>query len=115
MNGVNALGESGYRGKVSNHPWETLKALGMIAVYSMIETEVTADINSQDNEFLQNAMTDVWTEASKMGNKILDRALDIQPTIKIKSGTEIKIITNTSLELPPCKVDQATKKYVRTK
>ena len=115
MNGVNAQGESGYRGNVNNHPWETLKALGMIAVYSMIQTEITNDINAQSNEYLQNAMTDVYTETAKIGNKIIDRALDIKPTITIKAGTEIKLITNTPLELPPVQINQVTRKYVRTR
>lgn len=115
MNGVNAQGESGYKGKVSNHPWETLKALGMIAIYSMIQTEITNDVKTQNNEYLQNAMTDVYTQAAKIGNKVIDRALDIKPTIKIKAGTEIKLITNTPLELPPVRVNQVNRKYVRTR
>ena len=115
MNGVNAQGASGYKGSVSNHPFETLKALGMVAIYSILQTEVTNDINSQKNEYLQNAMTDVYAESSKLGNKIVDRALDIKPTIKIKEGTEIKLITNVPMELPPVEVNQAKQKYVRTR
>lgn len=115
MNGVNAQGASGYSGYVSNHPFETLKALGMVAVYSIIQTEISNDINSENNEYLQNAMSDVYTEASKLGNKIVDKALDIKPTIKIKEGTEIKLITNVPLELPPVEVHNATQKYVRTR
>ena len=115
MNGVNAQGASGYKGSVSNHPFETLKALGMVAVYSIIQTEVTNDINSQKNEYLQNAMTDVYSETTKLGNKIVDRALDIKPTIRIKEGTEIKLITNTPMELPPVEVNKATEKFVRSR
>lgn len=115
MNGVNAQGASGYRGSVSNHPFETLKALGMIAMFSIIQTEISNDINSQNNEYLKNSMTDVYAEASKMGNKILNKALDIKPTIKIKEGTEIKLITNTPLELPPVEIPVALERYVRTR
>ena len=115
MNGVNAQGESGYKGRVNNHPWETLKALGMIAIYSMIQTEAVNDINTTQNEYLKNAMTDVYSQTTKIGNKIIDRSLDIKPTITIKAGTEIKLITNTVLELPPVQVNQATKKYIRTR
>lgn len=60
-------------------------------------------------------MNDVYAEASKLGNKIVDRALDIKPTIRIAQGTKIKFITNTPLELPPVKVNQVNRKYVRTK
>ena len=115
MSGVSAQRASGYRGIVSNHPFETLKALGMVAVFSIIQTEVANDINSQNNEYLKNTMTDVYGEASKMGNKILDRALDIKPTIRIREGTEIKLITNTPLDLPPVEIPAATRRYVRTR
>ncbi len=115
MNGVSAQGASGYEGSVSNHPFETLKALGMVAIYSIVQTEMANDISSQKNEYLQNAMTDVYAEASRLGNKIVDRALDIKPTIKIKEGTEIKLITNVPLELPPVEVYRASQKYVRTR
>lgn len=115
MNGVNGQGESGYKGRVSNHTWQTMKAFGMIALYSMIQTEVSRDIKTEKNEYMKNAMTDVYAEAQKLGNKILDRALDIKPTITIKAGTEIKLITNIPLELPPVKINQVTRKYVRTR
>ena len=115
MNGVGADGMSGYRGRVNNHPFETLKALGMVAVYSLIQTELTHDINSTKNEYIQNAMTDVYSQAAKIGNKIIDRALDIKPTITIKAGTEIKLITNMPLELPPVEIPKVTRRYVRTR
>lgn len=113
MNGVDPFGASGYKGFVNNHPFETLKALGLVAVFSVIQTEITSEIDSSENDYVQNAMTDVYSEASKIGNKILDKALDISPTISIKQGTEIKIITNTSLELPPVQIPQIAGKYVR--
>lgn len=115
MNGVDLRGMSGYKGFVNNHPFDTLKALGLVAVFSVIQTEITGSINSANNEYTQNAMNSVYAEASKMGNKILDKALDIQPTITIKEGTEIKIITNMPLELPPVEIPQVTEKYVRHK
>ena len=87
----------------------------MVAVFSIIQTEVANDINSQNNEYLKNTMTDVYGEASKMGNKILDRALDIKPTIRIREGTEIKLITNTPLDLPPMEIPATTRRYIRTR
>ncbi len=114
MNGVDAKGMSGTKGFATNHPFETMKALGLVAMFSIIQTEITNDIKTQNNQYLQNSMSDVYSEASKLGNKIVDRALDIKPTITIKKGTVIKFITNTPLELPPVKVNQVNRKYVRT-
>ena len=115
MPGVSTQGFSGYEGKVSNHPWQTMKALGMVALYSVIQTEFSRNIKSSENEYIQNAMTDVYTQTSELGNKIIDRALDIKPTITIKEGTEIKLITNVPLELPPVQLYPVTRKYQRTK
>lgn len=115
MNGVDAYGASGTRGRISNHPFETLKALGLVAVFSIIQTEITSNIKTSSSEYVQNAMADTYSEASKLGGKILDKALDIKPTITIKPGTEIKLITNTTLELPPVKINPVTRKYVRTR
>lgn len=115
MNGVDAKGQSGTKGFATNHPFETLKALGLVAVFSIIQTEITQDIKTQNNPYIQNSMNDVYAEASKLGNKIVDRALDIKPTIRIAQGTQIKFITNIPLELPPVKVNQVNRKYVRTK
>lgn len=115
FSGVNSQGASGYNGSVSNHPFATLKAMGLIAVFSMLETEASIDMANQTNQYLQNATADVYKQAQEIENKILDRALDIKPTIKVKEGTEIKLITNIPLELPPCKIPEVNQKYVRTK
>lgn len=115
MNGVDAQGMSGYKGWVNDHPWEVLKALGLIAVYSLIDTEITTDIGKTTNQYMQNALTDVYKQGRDIGNKMIDRALDIKPTITIKAGTEIKLITNTPLELPPCQINPVTRKYIRSR
>lgn len=114
MNGVDSKGQSGIKGFATNHPFETLKALGLVAMFSVIHTETNNSINSQSNEYVKNALTDVYSEASRLGNKIVERALDIKPTISIEQGTPIKIITNMPLDLPPVKVNQVTRKYTRT-
>lgn len=111
--GVNKQGASGYEGSVSNHPWQTLKAMGLIVLFSVLETELNQNTQIKNNTYVENAVTDVYAQTKELENKMLDKALDIKPTITVDEGTEIKIITNTSLQLPPCEVPQATKKYQR--
>ncbi|MBD5433671.1 MAG: TrbI/VirB10 family protein [Treponema sp.] len=114
MNGVSAQGASGYKGFANSHPFETLKALGLVALYSIIQTEMNEEVKTADNIYAQNMMNDTYSEVSKLGAKIVDRALDIKPTITIRQGTEIKLITNVALDLPPVKVNPVTRKYVRS-
>lgn len=113
MNGIDAYGVSGYAGWKSEHPFEYVKAFGLIAMYSILDTKAMNLIDAQNNTYAQNALTDVYSETKKLNNKIVDRALDIQPTITIKSGTEVNLITNVTIDLPPLEPYEVEEKYVR--
>lgn len=113
MNGIDSYGASGYAGWKTEHPFEYLKAFGLIAMYSVLDTKAMNLIDTQNNAYAQNALSDVYSESKKLNNKIVDRALDIQPTIRIKSGTEVNLITNVTIDLPPLEPYEAEEKYVR--
>ena len=113
MNGVDSEGYSGVEGWKYNHIWEELKALGLVAVYSILNTEITNDIKKEKNEFISNAMTDVYQSTQRIANGMVERALDIKPSITVAPGTEIKLITNQPLTLPAVEQFPVTQKYVR--
>lgn len=113
MNGIDAYGVSGYAGWKSEHPFEYVKAFGLIAMYSILDTKAMNLIDAQNNTYAQNALTDVYSETKKLNNKIVDRALDIQPRITIKSGTKVNLITNVTIDLPPLEPYEVEEKYVR--
>lgn len=113
MNGIDAYGFSGQKGFRTEHPFEYLKAMGLIAMFSIIDTKAANTINAQGNTYAQNALSDAYSAGQKLNEKIVDRAMDIQPTIRIKSGTEVKLITNLTIEIPPIEPDKPEEKYVR--
>lgn len=113
MNGVDQYGYAGYKGSVSNHPFQFLKALGLIAMFSAIDVKMANTIDTSNNQYAQNVMANTYAEVQKLNNKLVDRALDIQPTITIPSGTEINLITNITMELPPLEPYLVEEKYVR--
>lgn len=113
LNGIDAYGKSGYAGWKTDHPFEYVKAFGLIAMYSILDTKANNLIDTQNNTYAQNAMSDVYSETKKLNNKIVERALDIQPTITIQSGTEINLITNVTIDLPPMESYEPEEKYVR--
>ena len=112
-NGVDAYGFSGYKGSVTNHPFQYVKALGLIAMFSILDTKMNNVINTQGNQYAQNAMSDAYSTTKRISEKIIDRALDIQPTLKIPSGTKIDLITNITMELPPIDPYPVEEKYRR--
>ena len=111
--GVDNKGYAGYKGYVNNHPFETLRALGLIAAFSLVDTKMENIQGAQNNMYTQNVLAETYSEINKMGAKIIDRALDIQPTITIPQGTEVKIITNVTMSLPPAAFNPQVEKYVR--
>ena len=113
MNGIDAYGFSGQKGHRTEHPFEYLKAMGLIAMFSIIDTKAANTINAQGNTYAQNALSDAYSAGQKLNEKIVDRALDIQPTIRIKSGTEVKLITNLTIDLPPIEPAKPEEKYAR--
>ena len=113
LNGIDAYGYSGYKGWKTEHPFEYVKAFGLIAMYSLLDTKANNLIDTQNNQYAQNVMTDVYGQTQKLANKIIDRALDIQPTNTIASGTEINLITNVTMDLPPLEPYEVEEKYVR--
>lgn len=113
--GVDKKGYAGYRGLVNNHPFELLKAFGLIAAFSLVTTKVDNISETQNNLYAQNVTADVYAETAKLGSKIVNRALDIQPTITISQGKEVKIITNVTMDFPPVESFPVTQKYIRKK
>lgn len=113
LNGVDPTGTAGYKGFKTNHPFEFVKALGLIACFSIVDTKVNNQIANSANAYTQNVLTDTYSEVKKLNNKIVERALDIQPTIRIASGRKVDLITNISMELPPLEPYPVTKKYKR--
>lgn len=113
MTGIDKYGYSGYKGYKTEHPFEFAKAMGLIAMFSIFDTKMANTIDTQNNQYAQNALSSAYSEAKQMSNKILERAMDIQPTIKIKAGTEINLITNLTIDLPPVEDHEVTQKYVR--
>lgn len=101
MPGVDAKGASGLTGEVDRHPWETVKGLGMLAAFTILSAEINFQANQLGSPALIDVTENVNEEVDNIGAKYTDRALDIQPTIKVPPGQKIKVFINKDLGLPP--------------
>lgn len=101
MEGTDAQGAAGIKGFINDHPIEYLKAFGFLSLVNLINLEFKNQIDEYaDNEYVQNILVDAQSVTTQLGAKIVDRALNIQPTITIKAGTIINVVANTNLTLP---------------
>jgi type IV secretion system protein VirB10 len=101
MQATDPQGAAGLKGFINDHPFQYLKALGLLTAFNIINVEFGATIGETQNQYVQNVMANSQEIANTLGAKLIDRALDVQPTITIKSGTKINVVVNTNLTLPP--------------
>lgn len=113
MNATDAKGASGLNGFVNDHPFAYLKAIGLMSVFSIVNTEFSKQIGNSNNEYVQNLLANSQEVTMELGDKLIDRAMNVQPTIKIKSGVKINIVVNQNLSLPPCEDVPVTQVYHR--
>lgn len=111
MNASDAKGASGLKGLVNDHPFAYLKAIGLMSVFSIINSEFQSTMGDTDNDYVQNIIANTQQVTNELGEKLIDRAMNVQPTIKIKSGTKINIVANQTLSLPPYEQIPVTQKY----
>jgi len=111
MNASDAKGASGLKGFVNDHPLAYLKAIGLMSVFSIVNSEFQNTMGQTDNEYVQNIVANTQQITNELGEKLIDRAMNVQPTIKIKAGTKINIVANQTLTLPPCDEIPVTQKY----
>ena len=95
MAGVDKAGNSGLRDRVDYH-------LGKLAVSALLSTAITlgGNIARGDSPGLNHGDVigdSIAQEASRVGRRIIDRQLDVQPTITIRAGWPLRVLVNKDL------------------
>ncbi|GHV06747.1 hypothetical protein FACS189485_15800 [Spirochaetia bacterium] len=112
MNAVDAEGLAGMKGHYSENLFQYLKAAGIISLFSILNGEISRS-GGGDNARVQEMTLANQNVVNQLGAKMIDRALDIQPTITVKNGTQINIMLNKNVMLPPIDDYPVTTKYAR--
>lgn len=113
MNATDAQGASGLKGFINDHPFQYLKALGLMSAFNIISSEFQNSYSNTDNQYVQNILANSMEVTNTLGSKLIDRAMDVQPTITIKAGKQINIVANTNLVLPALEPYEVTQQYHR--
>jgi type IV secretion system protein VirB10 len=113
MNAVDAQGYSGVKGWYSENLFQYAKAMGIISLFSVLNGYVSQTLDAGNNPLYQDMIIANQNVINQLGTRIIDKALDIQPTITVKNGTQINIMLNKNLLLPPVDDYRVAAKYVR--
>jgi len=98
FHGLNQIGETGLRDQVDRHYAEIFGAslaVGAIAGLAQAQTSVGLDASALD-VYRQGAATSLAQSSAR----ILDRFLNLLPTVTIREGHRIKVYLSNDLELP---------------
>lgn len=115
MNGTDTKGAAGLKGFVNDHPMAYVKAILLMSTFSIINGEFQSTQKETNNQYVQNIAANSQEMVNKLGEKLIDRAMDVQPTIVIKAGTEVNVVVNQNLTLPEYKKPEVTQKYMKGK
>jgi type IV secretion system protein VirB10 len=114
MQGIDLQGYTGQKGTVNEHFFEYLKAMGIISAFTVANGELDNQMQSMGtSSYTDQVVSENRNVINQLAGKLIDRALDIQPTITVKQGTEINVLTNVTIEIPPLEPYPAVKKYQR--
>ena len=95
--GSDSQGFAGLKDKVDKHTWQFIKGAALSSLLS-IGSELVSDDGDRLTRALQNAGQDT---ANIAGQRIIDRNLNVQPTLKVRQGWRFNVIVSRDLILKP--------------
>jgi type IV secretion system protein VirB10 len=101
MNAADRRGFSGARGQVNDHLFQYVKAAGIIAAFTLLNGEISYAGAASNNPGLQNLIAANQGVVNQLSAGVINRALDIQPTLRVRNGTQINVMVNKNIRLPP--------------
>lgn len=98
MPGTDASGQSGLHGDVDAH-------IGRIAVASLLSGLLGVAANESEDDdssrFAQSVGDSAAQQAAQTGARIVDRELNVRPTLRIRAGARVRVLVSQDLILRP--------------
>ena len=91
-------GFAGLKDQVDVHGWQLLKGI-VLSTLLGVGTELT--FGNNENELVKALRSSTQNNADRVGQKLVDKHLDIQPTLKVRPGWPLRIIVNKDIILKP--------------
>jgi type IV secretion system protein VirB10 len=112
MNAVDRMGYSGQEAEYHENWFEYLKAAGIIALFSVANSKMTEEAAKYSSSETAAAVAQANSQfVNQLGGNIVSRAMNIQPTLTVDSGTLINIMLNKTIYLPPLADYPVSQKY----
>jgi len=112
-NGVDKEGMSGLSAEFHENWFEYLKAAGIITLFSVANAKM-ADTAAQyaTDETASAVASSNSAFVNQIGGNFINRAMNIQPTLTVDNGSQVNVMLNRTLFLPPVPNYPPSKKYI---
>jgi type IV secretion system protein VirB10 len=112
-NAVDKAGMSGQAAKYHENWFEYLKAAGIITLFSVANAKMTEAAAKYSSEASAgNIAASNSNFVNQVGGNFVNRAMNIQPTLTVDNGTEINVMLNRTIYLPPVPSYPPSQKYI---
>lgn len=99
MNATDPGGASGLRDRTDVHLGRLGIAIGLSAIISVIANEAE---DEEDNSSLAQSVGDAAAQqAAQTGSRIVDRELEVRPTLRVRAGAPVRVLVTRDIELRP--------------
>lgn len=99
MEGSDPAGAAGLRDRVDNHLGQLTGAIALSAVMSVIADN--AEDDDEDGSLGQSVGDAAASEAARTGSRIVDRELNLRPTLRIRAGGAVRVLVTRDIQLRP--------------
>ncbi|WP_075632281.1 TrbI/VirB10 family protein [Novacetimonas hansenii] len=96
--GGDAIGQSGLSDEVNNH-WGQLFRAALVTTLLSVGSEAGTSWN--ENNLMQAIRSGASNGFSMVGNRLIDRSLNVQPTLTDRPGLPFTLVLNSDLVLKP--------------
>ena len=96
--GTDPAGFAGVADKVDFHTRQLVKSIGLATLLG-VGTELS--LGSNESELVRAIRESIQENTNRAGQRLVERTLDIQPTITVRPGWPIRVIVNKDIVLPP--------------
>ena len=102
MTGADLTGASGLLDQTDGHFWQLAKGVVLSTLFSVgAASAQDAGARSSGGLVINSATSGISNEAQQVGQRITERDLNRQPTIRVRAGWPLRVIVNKDMILAP--------------
>ncbi|HYJ52241.1 MAG TPA: TrbI/VirB10 family protein [Allosphingosinicella sp.] len=95
---TDTAGYAGVADRVDFHTWRLLRGIGLSTILG-VGTQLT--FGGSEADLVQALRESAQSNADRAGQRIVERNLDIQPTIRVRPGFPVRVLVHKDLVLRP--------------